>query len=276
MRVPVLSTVFMIISAIVQIGLPIYLFFYFRKRFNAKVIPALFGVLGFVLFAIVLETAVHSAVIGRFHLREKPVIYIIYGIFMAGIFEETARFAAFNILKKKYSGVETGLAYGVGHGGIESILLAGVSTAVMAVTSILINTGNAAMVRGQAQGEVLAAINNQIEFIATARPYLFLIGAFERVMAVCVQLSLSVIVFCSVYRKKLYLFPLAILLHAIVDVSAMAFQTGVIKNVLLVEGLILVCAAALLFLAKYIYNKGKGSGIDGHYPQDNGEDTGSP
>ncbi|MDR0538038.1 MAG: YhfC family intramembrane metalloprotease [Tannerellaceae bacterium] len=59
---------------------------------------------------------------------------------MAGLFEETARFISFKILKKKYNGIGTGLAYGIGHGGIEAVLLAGLSMIVSIVFCIMINT----------------------------------------------------------------------------------------------------------------------------------------
>lgn len=255
MHVSILSIIFMFISAVIQIGLPVCLFFYFRKKFNAKVMPALFGMLGFILFAMILEGAIHSAVFKAFPLREKPVIYIIYGTLMAGIFEETARFTAFNILKNRYGGIGTGLSYGVGHGGIESILLAGISTIAAVFTSVIINTGNAAIITSSLQGDALAAINMQFDVLVSTAPYMFLISGFERLMAVCIQISLSVIVFCSVYNKKLFLFPLAILLHAIIDISAAAYQAGALKSIFLVEGLVLISAIGLSFCAKYVYKK---------------------
>jgi uncharacterized membrane protein YhfC len=257
MHIPILSIIFIFISAAVQIGTPIFLFLYFRKKFDAKVIPMIFGVLGFVIFVLVLEGSIHGIVINNFSLREKPAIYIIYGIFMAGIFEETARFIAFNILKKKYSGTGTALAYGIGHGGTESVLLAGITMLAVGIISIIINTGNAGIITGKLQGDALAAMNSQIDSLSASAPYMFLISGFERLMAIAIQLSLSIIVFYSVYNKKLYLFPLAILIHAIIDFSAAAFQVGVIKNVFLVEGIVLACAIATALLAKYIHDREK-------------------
>jgi uncharacterized membrane protein YhfC len=245
----------MAVSAIVQIGTPVCLFIYFRKKFDAKVLPLVFGVLGFVVFVLVLESLVHSMVFRRFSLTEKPAVYIMYGIFMAGIFEETARFISFNILKRKYGGIGTGLAYGVGHGGAESILLAGLAMISGIVMSIIINTGNAGIITNMLQGDTLAVINGQLNSLAAAAPYMFLISGFERLIAICIQLSLSVIVFYSVYNKKLYLYPLAILLHAIIDIPAAALQIGVIKSIFLVEGITLLSAAASALAAKFVHDK---------------------
>jgi len=83
---------------------------------------------------------------------------------------------------------------------------------------------------------------------------MFLIGGFERVMALVIQISLSIIVFVSViYKGKKWLFPFAILLHAIIDSPAALFQTGLLKSIWIVEGLVAVEAVVLAFLAIFIY-----------------------
>jgi uncharacterized membrane protein YhfC len=46
----------------------------------------------------------------RFALREKPLVFMLYGGLMAGIFEESGRFIAFTVFKKKYSGIGAGLS----------------------------------------------------------------------------------------------------------------------------------------------------------------------
>jgi len=255
MHVSFLSILFMTVSAIVQIGTPVCLFIYFRKKFDAKFLPLVFGVLGFVIFVLVLESSIHSIVFKSFSLREKPAVFIIYGIFMAGIFEETARFVSFNILKRKYSGISTGLVYGVGHGGIESILIAGLPMMISVIASIIINTGNIEIITNSFQGDTSTAINGWINSLSASVPYMFLISGSERLMAICIQLSLSIIVFYSVYRKKIYLYPFAILLHAIFDIPAAAFQVGVIKNIFFIEGITLLFAAASVLSAKLIHDK---------------------
>ena len=86
MQVSIVSIILMAISAIISIGLPIFLFIIFYIKYNAKVIPLIFGIVGFILFALVLERSIHLFIIPKFQLKEKPFIYILYGILMAGIF----------------------------------------------------------------------------------------------------------------------------------------------------------------------------------------------
>jgi uncharacterized membrane protein YhfC len=261
MSVPVLSILFMAISAVLAIGLPVCLFIFFRKKYNAKVVPMLLGVAAFVIFALVLESSIHRIVIGRFVSTSNPALYVIYGIFMAGIFEEAARFIAFKILKRKYHGMKyhgigTALSYGIGHGGSESVLLAGLSMLIAIAASIIINTGNIEVITGRFQGEVLAVINNQIGALLTTAPYIFLISGIERMMALAVQLSLSVMVFYAVFgRNNVRLYPLAIIFHAVVDLPAVLFQIGEIKNIFMVEGIICLLAVCLVLFAKYLHGK---------------------
>jgi uncharacterized membrane protein YhfC len=246
----------MAISAIISIGLPVVLFIIFYKKYNAKIIPTIMGIAGFILFVLLLERSIHSIVFAKFILREKPLIYIIYGIFMAGIFEETARFISFKILKKKYNGVGTGLAYGIGHGGMEAILLVGLPMINTMIFAIILNTGNIETITGKLQGEALEQINTQITAISTTSSYLFLTSGIESVFAICIQLSLSIMVFYSVYRKnKLWLYPFSIILHALIDIPAAAMQVGIIKNTFLVELLAFIGAIISIMIAKITHGK---------------------
>lgn len=256
MQVSVFSIFCMAVSAVISTGLPVVLFIIFYKKYNAKIIPMITGIAGFVIFALILEKSVHLIVLDKFALKEKPLVYIIYGIFMAGIFEETARFISFKILKKKYNSIGTGLAYGIGHGGIEAILLAGLPMINAIIFCIIINTGNIETITGKLQGEALEQINTQISALWSTPGHLFLIGGIERILAINTQLALSLIVFYSVYGKnKLWLYFLAIILHAIVDIPAAAAQAGIIKNMYLVELFVFIGAMLLTIIAKNLHGE---------------------
>jgi uncharacterized membrane protein YhfC len=254
--VPTLSIAFMCVSAIVSIGLPIALFLILRKRFKLKAVPMFIGAAAFVVFALVLEQILHFVVLhssadGTIALRSKPLLYTLYGCFAAGIFEETGRFVSFKLLRKKYRGetaVSTGLSYGIGHGGIEAILLSGVSMLSSAVISILLN----AHVGGIAA--LLPAVS--INALVDTAPYMFLIAGVERIGAVAVHIALSLIVWKAVtVRGAMWLYPLAIVLHAAVDVLPVLMQLDIIRSVALVEGLLYVFAAALFAVARLVYKK---------------------
>jgi uncharacterized membrane protein YhfC len=246
----------MTISAIISIGLPIFLFIFFHKKYTAPVLPMIIGIAAFIIFVLVLERSIHLIVLGKFALKQKPFIYMLYGTLMAGIFEETARFLSFSILKRKYNGINTGLSYGIGHGGIEAILLSGIAMINAIVFSIIINAGSLESITGKLQGEALDQINTQITTLISIAPYLFLISGIERILAIGIQMSLSIIVFYSVFCKgKWWLYPSAIILHAIIDSPVALMQAGAIHNVFLVEGLVCLSSILIILLARGIHKK---------------------
>ncbi|GHU87661.1 putative membrane protein YhfC [Spirochaetia bacterium] len=256
MHVSILSIIFMGLSAILSIGAPVVLFIIFHKKYKAPVLPMIVGAAAFIIFALILEQSVHLIVLKRFALIEKPFLYMLYGTLMAGIFEETARFLSFHILKRKYRGIGTGLSYGAGHGGIEAVLVAGLAMINAIVSSIMINSGSVETITGKLQGPALEQANAQLTALITTAPYLFLIGGLERIFAIGIQMSLSVMVFYAVFSKgKWWLYPLAILLHAIIDAPAALTQAGVIKNVLFVEGIVCISCVLILLLARYIHTR---------------------
>ncbi|MDR3297582.1 MAG: YhfC family intramembrane metalloprotease [Prevotellaceae bacterium] len=248
----------MAISAIVVIGIPIVLFRAFRKRCAMSVVPMLVGAAAFVVFALGLENIVHLQVLPKYDLVHKPLLYVVYGCLMAGIFEETARFISFHLLKKKYKGIGTGLSYGIGHGGVEAILLAGVSMIAAIVLSLMVNSGTIGIIIDKLQGSALEAMNTQLTTLAETASPLFLVSGLERIFAVSVQISLSVMVFYAVYSVGLrWMYPAAIVLHAVIDVPAAMMQAHVISSVALVECIVGVEAVLVALLAVWIHKKKK-------------------
>jgi uncharacterized membrane protein YhfC len=208
----------------------------------------------FVLFALILEQFLHSLVLrpavdGSIWLTSQPLLYVLYGILAAGIFEETARFIAFHVLKKKYDGVGVGLAYGIGHGGIEVIILLGFVMLNNLLFSLLINTGQAAAL-GDSEPIVTA-----IATLTSTDSWVFLIGGVERISAITAQISLSLLVWMAVSQKKLGLFALAIALHAAFDLPAALAQVGVLSGAVLLDILMIIEALALAMIVFFIYKK---------------------
>ena len=257
MYISFLSIIFIAVSAAVSFVLPVVLLAVFRKKYGARIPPALAGAAVFVVFALVLEQLVHYLVLRAVTPRETPFLYILYGIFTAGTFEESGRFFAFSLMKKRYGSsvpVSTALSYGVGHGGIEAMLLVGVVMLHNLVAAIRINTGTVDALTGRLAGETLAHAESQLRALTITPPWHFLMGGLERVSAMGVHIALSVIVFHAVFGKKHFrLFPLAVLLHAVVNIPPAAMQAGVLNSILAVEITVFVLAAALVFLARFIH-----------------------
>ena len=120
----------------------------------------------------------------------------------------------------------------------------------------MINMGNIEMIISNLQGDALEQVNRQVATLSTTPSYLFLVSGIERISALCIQISLSVMVFYSVFGKnKLWLYPFAIVLHAIVDIPAAAMQVNLLEDMFLVELLVFIGAVSLILIAHYTHKK---------------------
>ncbi len=213
--------------------LPVAMLLLWRRKHRARLFPALVGALVFVVFARVLEALLHYFAL----LSDNPVsraingstwLYVLYGALAAGVFEETGRYVAFRWLlpKRRFPGRDTAVTYGIGHGGVESILLIGVNLALCAVLASLLNTGGTEAALALAKGNA-AALAQLMGQMATLTPGGCLLSMVERAAAILLHIALSVWVFLAARdRSQWSWFPFAIALHAVADMPAALYQRG--------------------------------------------------
>ncbi len=175
---------------------------------------------------------------------------------MAGFFEETGRFIAFKtVLKKNRGNNANALMYGAGHGGFEALVLLGITSVNNLIYSVLINTGNSSVLTSPLSGDVLKQAEDAINQLITYPPYMFLLGSVERIFAVSLQISLSVLVWFAVKnRKHWYLYPFAVFLHFFVDAGTVIFSKFV-SNTVLVEVFVGIVAVIVAVIAKIVWKK---------------------
>ena len=256
--VQTLSMVFMATSAIVSIGLPIALGIIWHKRTGAKASSLFIGAAAFVVFAMILENICHRLVLygsgsRAAFMQSNLWAYGLYGALAAGVFEETGRLCAFKLLFKKKDDRCESVMYGIGHGGVEAVLVSGLTMISYLVLSVIINVsggmaGLTALGMGESQTSALMAA-----FTGT-NPFMYLVSGIERIIAIAFHISMSVLVFAAVKQKgRGWYYPLAIGLHALLDLGAMAYQTCVIKSIIATEGYVLVFTALCVLLAVKVY-----------------------
>ena len=162
-----------------------------------------------------------------------------------------ARMLAFRLGRRWTQGPGDALMYGAGHGGAESFLLLGMTMVNNVILSLTINRGGLPAVE-ELIGPIPEAGMAAITSLAVTPAALYLWGAFERITAMVVQIALSVLVYAAVTRKSgWYWFPAPILLHAAVDVTAVA--AGAFLPIPATEALLAAWAAALALLARRVY-----------------------
>jgi len=214
------------------------------RKYKKSVKNILVGAAIFIVFALVLERSMHVYFLKtNFEISmilENPWIFGLYGGLAAGIFEEVGRFFGYKILLKGRTEWKDGVAYGIGHGGIEAILVGGLSAAQSLYFSFLINAGSLPSALEQIRG-----------VLAGTEPYLFMVSGLERMFALALQIALSILVLYAVRRSKIKYLFYAVIIHAAIDFPAALYQKGIISNVWTIEaGLAVIAAICLFFIIR--------------------------
>lgn len=215
---------------------------------GGKIIPMVFGALGFFAFANVLEGICHAICLGMDnsisrYLSSNPIAYGIYGALAAGIFEETGRFFIYKTFLSKFQDRKTAISYGLGHGGMEMVLVLTANYVVLALASAAIGTAQEAK-----YAQLLPALS-------AITPGLMGIAVMERICAMAFHLSASVFVFAAARNKRLIAYyPMAIVLHALLDFPAALYQAGML-GIWRVEGYVAGFTLVVSVYAWQLYKK---------------------
>ena len=202
--------------------MPIAVLIIWKIKTKAKLVPFWIGCLIFPVFALVIESVCVAGIAfadkKMLNLLSNNLLLYTFSAAMAGIFEETGRFVAFKFLLRKYKDRRDSVTYGIGHGGIESIILVGGSAALTLFIALVTNSGLLKQFTTAYNEGLKEAIIDSVEAMASGTFGTYMLAFFERISAVMIHISLSVLVFVSVRQKgKLWLYPLAVFLHFAVD-----------------------------------------------------------
>lgn len=235
--------------------LPIAAIVFFKlKNKDVKLRYVFVGVVTFPVFALILEQISHYFMLPI--VQQSTVAYVIYGTLAAGVFEETGRFVAYKLFCKKESDPRASIMYGLGHGGIEAVVLIGFTMLSYAITAVTINAMGMDAVMSSVPAEQHELVLAQTKALSEFTMSNALINVVERLIAITLHVSLSVVVFASIKLKgKLWLFPAAIVLHAVFDIPAALYQRSVITNMALTELFLFVEAVIIAIVAVKIYKK---------------------
>lgn len=243
-------------AGICMMLLAVILVLLWQKRTHAPLMPMIAGAIVFPLFALVLKIPIALPLLYLDNsvsraILAAPWLYALVAGLLAGLLEETGRFIAFRLLRKKFTAGETAVSYGIGHGGFECLYI-GITTLSIVIMALLVNTGNTAELTKNLTPEQMPAAMEQLQTYADRSFGVLMLGVVERLSSMMLQIGLSVLVFAAAYdRKKLWLYPLAMLLHTVIDYLCVRFSTA---NLLVFEALLLTGGVLLLVLAvRFVY-----------------------
>lgn len=219
----------LIVTAIVLALLPIAAaaFWKMKKKRDASLISFVIGAAGFVvsarvlemiphIFCVVLDTPASRVIMG------STVAYVLYGIAMAGIFEECGRYIIIRFFMKKRQTRENAVMYGIGHGGVEVWLISLMSVILYITIALSVNSQSASAVSETYGAAMIGAV---AAFGVESASMMIL----ERVICMGIHVALTVVVFTGVKTQNLKYLLCAVLLHAVFDIFPALYQRGAVS-----------------------------------------------
>ena len=205
-----LSVMFILVTLIISLILPPVVLVVYALRHKKQGIWSawLLGAVGFVVPQICIRLQLLNVLSARAGFQEftqtHPALYALGMAFSAGLFELAGRFAVAMLLRKKLT-YRRALAAGLGHGGIEAMLIVGMAYINNLVFLALIQTGgfDAFVAQTAAAGVDVTYLKTIPDTLAATPSVLYLLAGFERLLTMTYHASMSMIVCYAVYRKRI-------------------------------------------------------------------------
>lgn len=257
------------ITVVLMIAIPVLLFVYWRRRHRKQtnISWLIAGAVGFIVSARVLELGVHYLCI----VADNPVsryingnvaAYVIYGITMAGVFEECGRYVIMKWVLKRNRISENAVMYGIGHGGIEILTVLLPSIITYLAVAVLFSKGNVenALSALKITEENASAALPAVQAAASFNYTMMFLNIIERLSAMFLHIGLTVIVYHGVIKAKRGFLLLAIILHMLMDTFPALYQRGIMPLwVVEVWGILWVVVTVLIAKRLYQIDSGKAS-----------------
>lgn len=257
------TTICCVISLLVCLVLPVIIALVFALKYKKEgIISAwLLGAAGFFVTQILIRVPILTALQSQpwfLNLYQSHLFAYAFGLaFTAGLFELAGRFAVAKLMQKRLT-FKRSLAAGLGHGGIEAMVLIGMTYVNNLLYIFMINSGTFDAMFAQVAGNELAAAQLEMirqQLIATS-PALFLLGGFERILAMTAHTAMSMLVCYGVAHQKTLPCTLVCLgIHTFIDLTAgisqlagsTLSQTAVYS---IVYAILVIVAAASLYIIR--------------------------
>ena len=228
----------LIITIILMIAIPVVFFICWRRKHaeQTNISWLIAGAVGFIVSARVLELGVHYICIiannpvSRF-INGNTAAFVLYGITMAGVFEEGGRYVVLNTIMKKNRTRENAVLYGIGHGGIEILAVVLPAMLLYLAIAVLFSAGdmeNAFRTLNITEESAAAALPS-VQTAASFDYFMMVMNVIERLLAMSLHIALTIIVYYGVINGKKNCLLLAILLHMLMDTFPALYQRGVVQ-----------------------------------------------
>lgn len=208
---PVTASGLAVAAAVCLIG-PIVVALWWHRRTGAPLTAFGAGALVFLISQVILRLP-WQIPLGRW-VQENPkwlIHFLLFSSLTAGLFEETGRWLGYRYLLRRERSLRIGVMFGLGHGALESILLAGLPLAGLLFTWVMASRGLLP------SGPAVETLRQHTAALGAGK---MLLTALERASAMAAHVGLSLIVLQVWMRGGMRWLALAITLHFAVNAVA--------------------------------------------------------
>ncbi|HEX8982128.1 MAG TPA: YhfC family glutamic-type intramembrane protease, partial [Ktedonobacterales bacterium] len=179
-----------------EILLPLALIFFAHARLKVSWRYAAFGALIFFTFQLI--TRVPLIQVAQYFLQgalksSKPLLiaFLLIAALTAGIFEEVGRYLGYRwFMGREEKTWAKGVMYGLGHGGLESVVLVAGLSILQLVNVWLLTSTNLGIIPVSQR----ATAAKQLAALVAQPSWLPLLGGWERICAIAAHVAFSLIV----------------------------------------------------------------------------------
>jgi uncharacterized membrane protein YhfC len=258
---PVATTITWSIALVVMILGPIVLASRFWRRFRVRPLAFAYGALAFVVLQGVrtLLLALFRTPLSNWASRGDAALigYLVFLAFTAGLFESIGRWAGYRWLfprRLPYDWAHA-VAYGIGHGGIESVVLVGFASALSLVNALVLSAMPVEQLQSLYQGDMLNQALQARDTVMQLAWYEPLLAAVERIGTVPLHIALSLVVLRVFTGGGIRWLLVAILIHGLADFTTVYLSAVLEWPNWAVEASVLAWGAASLAYILWTYRR---------------------
>lgn len=216
------------ITLFLTLFLPLIIYIIYGAKNKGKGVWSawLLGAAGFFVFQLIIRIPIINVLslnegFASF-ATEHYVMYCLILAFTAALFEVAGRYIVAKLMKNNLT-YERGIAAGLGHGGIEAMMLIGMTYINNLVYIAMINSGSfdAIVEQTAALGVDVSSLVAVKEALLDTNATVFLLAGYERILTMILHVALSLLV-CYFVRqgKDLKGIGICLLCHTLVDFTS--------------------------------------------------------
>lgn len=207
--IPTLSFVTASFTLFVSLILPIVVLIVLSRKWKLNHIPSAWflGALGFFIPQMLIRTRLLNSFAANPGFQQFAenhfLLYSLILAFTAGAFELAGRYGVAKVLKRDMT-FRRCLAAGLGHGGIEAMILIGVTYINNLLYMVMIQSGSfeAVIAQSAAAGVDVSQLYAIQDALLNTSPVMFLLAGYERLLTMICHAAMSLTVCWGVWRGR--------------------------------------------------------------------------